>query len=88
MAQGSYMNTYRSYKAGTKRLTTWLVQAAKLCGVDSTSFATDKYRIHLGKFVELAKTITESKKPKIKLPHEIVIGLSTVMVPIYNGQFG
>ena len=39
------MNTYRTYKARTKCLTTWLVQAAKLCGDDSTSFATDKYQI-------------------------------------------
>ena len=73
MAQRSYMSTYRTYKAGTKRLTTWLVQAAKLCGVDSTSFATDKYQIPLVKFVDLAKIITESKDPKIKVPHEIVI---------------
>jgi len=50
------MSTYRTYKAGTKRLTTWLVQAAKLCGVDSTSFATDRYQIPLGEFVELAQT--------------------------------
>jgi len=55
------MSTYRTYKAGTKRLTTWLVKAAKLCGVDSTSLATDKYQIPLAKFVELAKIITESR---------------------------
>ena len=79
MAQGSHMSTYRTYKAGTKRLTTWLVQAAKLCGVDSTSFATAKYEIPLGKFVELAKAITESKDPKIKVPHEIIIIARTVI---------
>jgi len=44
MAQESYLSTYRTYKAGTKRLTTWLVQAARVCGVDSTSFATDKWQ--------------------------------------------
>lgn len=55
MAQGSYMSTYRTYKTGTKRLTTWLVQAAKLCGVDSAPFALDKHQIPLGKSVELAK---------------------------------
>jgi hypothetical protein len=79
MAQGSYMNTYRTYKAGTRRLATWLVQAAKLCGVDSTSFATDKYEISLVKFIQLANTITESKDPKIKVPHEIVIIVRTVI---------
>jgi hypothetical protein len=66
MAQGSYMSTYRAYKAGTKRLTTWLVQAAKLCGVDLTSFTTDKYQIPLSKFIELAKTITNRKTQRSK----------------------
>jgi hypothetical protein len=79
MIQGSYLSTYRTYKAGTKRLATWLVQAAKLCGIDSTSSATDKYQIPLAKFVDLAKTITESKDPKIKVPQEIVIILRTVI---------
>jgi hypothetical protein len=79
MAQGSYMSTYRTYKAGTKRLTTWLAQAAKLCGVDSTSLATNKYQIPLARFVEPAKTITESKNPKIKVPHEIIVIVRTVI---------
>jgi hypothetical protein len=79
MIQGSYLSTYRTYKAGTKRLATWLVQAAKLCGIDSTSSATDKYQIPLGKFVELAQTITESKDPRIKVPQEIIVILSTVI---------
>jgi hypothetical protein len=74
MIQGSYLSTYRTYKAGTKRLATWLVQAAKLCGIDSTSSATDKYQISLAKFVELAETITKSKVPKIKVPQEIIVG--------------
>lgn len=73
------MSTYRTYKAGTKRLTTWLVQAAKLCGVDLTASATDKYQIPLGKFVDLAKTITESENPRIKVPQEIVIIVKTVI---------
>lgn len=73
------MSTYWTYKAGTKRLTTWLVEAAKLCGVDSTAFARDKYQIPLGKFVELAKTITQSKDPKIKVPDEIVTIAKTVI---------
>jgi hypothetical protein len=72
MIQGSYLSTYRIYKAGTKSLATWLVQAAKLCGIDSTSSATDKYQIPLAKLVELAETITESKVPKTKVPQEII----------------
>lgn len=68
MIQGSYLSTSRTYKDGTKRLATWLVQAAKLCDVDLTTSATDKYQVPLGKFTELAKIITESKDPKIKVP--------------------
>lgn len=55
------------------------MQAVKLCGVDSTSFATDKYQIPFAKFVDLAKTITESEDPKIKVPHEVIIILRTVI---------
>jgi len=79
MAQGSYLSTYRTYKAGTKRLTTWLVQAAKLCGVDITPSTTDKYQIPIAKFVDLAQTITLSKDPKIEVPQEIVTIIRTVI---------
>jgi hypothetical protein len=30
---GSYASSYQTYEAGTKRLTTWLVQAGTLCDV-------------------------------------------------------
>lgn len=61
MAQGGYLSTYRTYKAGTKRLATWLVQAAKICGVDlTTSSATNKYQIPVGKFTVLAEIIKDS----------------------------
>jgi hypothetical protein len=79
MAQGSYLNTHLTYKTGTKRLTTWLVQTAKLCGVAITSSTTDKHQIPLGKFVQLAQAITESKNPKIAVPHEILRTLKTVI---------
>jgi hypothetical protein len=79
MAQGSYLSTYRTYKAGTKRLATWLVQAAKLCGVDITPSATDKHEIPLGQFVHLAQTVTESKEPKITVPPEIITIIRTVI---------
>jgi hypothetical protein len=72
MAQGSHLNTYQTYKAGTKRLTTWLVQATKLCGVTVTPSTSDKYQISLGQFLHLARKITESKKPNITVPREIV----------------
>jgi len=72
MAQGSYLNTYQTYKAGTKRLTTWLVQSAKLCGVTVIPSTRDKYQIPLGQFLHLARTITESKRPNIIVPREIV----------------
>jgi hypothetical protein len=79
MAQGSYLSTYRTYKAGTKRLTTWLVQAAELCGVDITASTTDGYQIPLKQCLQLAQTITESTKPKITVPREIVTIIKTVI---------
>ena len=79
MAQGSYSSTYRTYKAGTKRLTTWLVRAAELCGVNIAVSTSDKHLIPLSKFVYLAQTITESKKTKIAVPRGIVKILKTVI---------
>jgi hypothetical protein len=79
MAQRSHLNTYQTYKAGTTRLTTWLVQSAKLCGVAVIPSTNDKYQISLGKFVHLAQAITESKKPKIAVPREIVATIKNVI---------
>jgi hypothetical protein len=79
MAPGSHLNTYQTYKPGTKRLTTWLVQAAKICGVAIAPSTTSGYQITLGEFLHLAQTIIESKKTKIKVPREIVTTIKTVI---------
>jgi hypothetical protein len=79
MAKGSHLNTYQIYKAGTKRLTTWLVQSAKLCGVTVVPSTSDKYQIPLGQFLHLARTITESKRPNITVPREILATIKTVI---------
>lgn len=34
MTPDTYLNTYRTYKAGTNKITTWLAQAAQRCGVE------------------------------------------------------
>ena len=79
MAQRSHLNTYQTYKAGTKQLTTWLVQAAKRCGVTITPSTTNKYQISLGQFLHLAQAISESKKPRITVPRGIVSTIKTVI---------
>jgi hypothetical protein len=79
MAQRSHLNTYPIYKAGTRRLTTCLVQAAKRCGVVVVPSTTNKYQIPLGQSVQLAQTISESKKPKIAVPREIIPTIKTVI---------
>jgi hypothetical protein len=79
MAQRSHLNTYPIYKAGTRRLTTCLVQAAKRCGVVVVPSTTNKYQIPLGQSVQLAQTISESKKPKIAVPREIITTINTVI---------
>jgi hypothetical protein len=79
MAPKGHLNTYQAYKTGTQRLTTWLVQAAKLCEVAITPSTTHGYQIPLGQFLHLAQTITESKKPKIAVPQEIVATIKNVI---------
>jgi hypothetical protein len=87
MAQGSHLNTYQTYKAGTKRLATWLVQSAKRCGVAATPSKDNKYQIPLGQFPHLAQTITESTKPKITVPREIVTTIQTVIALRIEARF-
>ncbi|KAM0721636.1 hypothetical protein Q7P37_002561 [Cladosporium fusiforme] len=77
MAQGTYASTYQTYKAGTKQLTTWLVLTAQKCGIKVEP--SKGYDIPLSKFVDLAKSITASKHPKIEVPKDLLRALDTVI---------
>lgn len=79
MAQRTYLSTYRAYRLGTKRLTTWLAQAAQRCGIDVKTLATDRHQIPLEKLVELTRSITQSKGPKIRVPQEVVAIIKAVI---------
>lgn len=85
MASQAYLDSYRSYKAGTEKLITWLVDTAKHCHVD-TSFIGASNTSHKGKsakqrtkyFVPLKSLTTlansiAAANPPVTLPASLVI---------------
>lgn len=77
MSQNTFSSTYSTYKQGTKRLTTWLVNAARRCGIVVTP--SEGYEIPLGKFADLAKSVTVASNPKVDVPKEILDVLTEVI---------
>lgn len=77
MAPNAGLDVYDAYKAGTTRLTTWLIQSALRCKVEvktieDTGSSRSNYRIPLAQFKKLALAIVASSNPKIKAPAHIL----------------
>ncbi|CAK1366228.1 unnamed protein product [Cercospora beticola] len=83
MAPNAGWNTYRLYKEGTTKLTTWLVDNALRCKADVQTSASrntnngeasskSKYTVPLTQFVRMAKTIAHSTDPRIRISQNIL----------------
>lgn len=69
-----YLDTYKSYKAGTTKVTTWLVDNAKRCGA-----APSKHPIPVNEFPKLARSIAASTSPIIRIPNHVVTLIKSVI---------
>ncbi|WPG97910.1 Hypothetical protein R9X50_00069300 [Acrodontium crateriforme] len=84
-AAGPYINTYKVYKEGTARLTTWLVSTARKVGVDVDSYLTigpngkRQSTIPIKAFRQLATAIAASESPKIELPASMATLIRSVI---------
>ncbi|KAK4501974.1 hypothetical protein PRZ48_007784 [Zasmidium cellare] len=82
----SYLTTYKSYKTGTSKIVTWLVENARRCGADlsflpATAGASkgnepkkgvpSKYPVPIREFTSLANTIVSTTSPRIRIPKHI-----------------
>ncbi|GIZ47422.1 hypothetical protein CKM354_001051300 [Cercospora kikuchii] len=83
MAPNAGWNTYRLYKEGTTKLTTWLVDNALRCRAevqtnaarhtdDSAASSKSKYTVPLTQFVAMANAIVNSAEPRIRIPQNIL----------------
>lgn len=83
MAPNAGWNTYRLYKEGTTKLTTWLVDNALRCRADvqtnaarhtddSAASSKSKYTVPLTQFVAMANVIVNSTEPRIRIPQNIL----------------
>ncbi|KAM3417680.1 hypothetical protein BST61_g5916 [Cercospora zeina] len=83
MAPDAGWNTYRLYKEGTTKLTTWLVDNALRCRADvqtnaarnadsSEGSSKSKYTVPLSQFVSMAKTIVDSIDPRVRVSQNIL----------------
>lgn len=92
MAPSPFLNTYKTYKEGTNRITTWLVETARRCGLDINSHLADpntfqsatsklsrSHQIPLKSYTAFAQAIADSTDPKIKLPKSIELVLENVI---------
>jgi hypothetical protein len=77
MARDSYTSAYDKYKAGTKRVTTYLVNTAHRCGVDVVP--PGKHQVRTSDYVRLATAIVDFT-PQIKVPSHIVTLLNSVII--------
>ncbi|EME82467.1 uncharacterized protein MYCFIDRAFT_88405 [Pseudocercospora fijiensis CIRAD86] len=85
----AHNNTYKSYKAGTTKVTTWLVDNALRCKAEvdlpSTSppaaakAGKPKYIIAVNQYKPMAEAISASTDPKIRVPRAILSLLRDVI---------
>lgn len=77
MAPNVGRDTYKAYKDGTTKLTSWLVKNALRCKVDikmkaSATSKSKKYAVPLSQFKEMAAAIAQSTNPVIRITPSIL----------------